>query len=120
LVLLQFGKEAGDPVTDTQLGKGNEKQSEILNRPEGTQLRGIQGIGIKPKDIDGSQDHADIGKNGGLDTLLGDFTHCRKVEKKEEFLRIPASLRFRAFIATRLGFGFEKILPPQISQGSQN
>ena len=76
-------------MSDSQLGEGHKQQPEILNRPEGSQLRGVQGVGIEPKYIDVTQDHSDVGKNGGLDTLLGDFAHCRKVEKNRGFLRIP-------------------------------
>jgi hypothetical protein len=38
-------------------------------------LGGVQGIRIQPKDIDIAQDHAYIGKKGGLYALEGYFSH---------------------------------------------
>src|SRR5690606_39311785 len=89
MIVFELWEKSGDPVPDSQLGKRHEEQPQILDRPEGAQLGSVQGMRVQPENIDISQDHADIGKDGGLDTLLGDFTHCRKVEKNREFLRTP-------------------------------
>lgn len=81
-MLFQLWEIAGNPVSNTQLGKWYKQKSKILNGSEGAQFGGVQCIGIEPKDIDVAKYHPDVGKKRGLYALLGYFTHGRIFIKK--------------------------------------